>query len=345
MTFDVPDAVAFQFTENLSAWSPWEPYATPKTINVSKGSGQKAVFVRFRDEAGNESVPGRIVVEAQSKTPTETPGSGIRSVAVGIRRKSGSDLELIAWIYGAGLKELSAELDGSALLGRGPIVHPWKTDILPAEGPRRLVLTAWDESGREHRAEAVFQDRDAPAVPRPGFELEEAEPAWRIGLFGGVAPLGVRFERTTLEGIREIEKGAMVVVRAEGTLTVADPLFMQLALDWCEGGDARIFSVGGDLGVRFPVGPLLGMELELGLQAGVYYSDLSVSFSRFGDFDGAVLMRAGVVLGVRLTESLWTEVMVDYRYARYEYDGAFGDGDKEANGSGLSIGAGLFWRF
>lgn len=345
LTFDVPDAVALQHTENVNAWSSWELYSTPKTITLSKGSGQKVVFVRFRDEAGNESAPGRVVVEAQSPTPSETVEAGIRTVSLGVLRKPDSGLELVVWMDGTGLKEMSAELDGLRALDRGPVVYPWRTDILPSEGPRRLLVIAWDAGGREHRAEAVFLDRDVPGLPRPGLDERGSRSPWRVALTGGVVPLGVRFHEVTVDGNRDIERGAMALVRAEGTRTVADPLFVQVAVELSEGGDARVFAAGGDLGVRFRAGSLLGVELELGVQAGAYYSDLSVSLSGFGKFDSAPLLRAGGVLGLRLTDSLWTEVMADYRYVRYRFEGPVSFGAKDANGAGPAIGVGLSWRF
>jgi len=79
-------------------------------------------------------------------------------------------------VYGENLREVQAEVDGKEVLNRMPFVPSWKILIAPAPGPRRLVVKAWDGAGREHRAEAVFQDQDVPALPPP----EEVSPTWRV---------------------------------------------------------------------------------------------------------------------------------------------------------------------
>ncbi|MDP2659855.1 MAG: SBBP repeat-containing protein, partial [Dehalococcoidia bacterium] len=53
---DATSGVAqMQFSNDGSSWSPWEGYGTAKSWTLASGDGTKAVYARFRDNAGNIS--------------------------------------------------------------------------------------------------------------------------------------------------------------------------------------------------------------------------------------------------------------------------------------------------
>jgi hypothetical protein len=332
------DAVGMQYTENLGSWSAWEAFTTPKTIALSKGAGAKQVFVRVRDEAGNESVPARLRVEAQDPAAPAAP-EGIRSLSLGLRRQE-ENLELTVWMYGENLRELQAELDGKPVLERMPFVPSWKILVAPAPGPRRLTVKAWDSAGREHQAESVFQEQDLTALPPP----EEPTPTWRIDLMGGVLTQGVRFHARTTKGDRDIEEGVMPVVRLQGAVGLYRPLYLQVAGEWAGSQDIKVYSVGADAGVRLDIGRWGDIKFEARFEAGLYFSKLQAG-SGFESFRKTVMPRIGAGLGIQLDESLWTELQVDYRIAKYTYTEHIVSGYSAARISGAAVMLGISWRF
>jgi hypothetical protein len=333
------DAVGMQYTENLASWSAWEAFTTPKTIALSKGAGAKQVFVRVRDEAGNESVPARLRVDTQDPTAPSAP-DGIRSVSLGLRRHEES-LELTIWVYGENLRELQAELDGKPVLDRMPFVPSWKILVAPMPGPRRLTVKAWDSAGREHHAEAVFVEGDVPALP----PAEEVRNPWRVDFLAGVLPMGVAFDSRTSVGDREIKRTPMAVVRLQAAWAMGAHLYLQAGAEVAAGSEVLVYSGGLDFGVRMNLGNLWDTPLELRTEAGLYYSKLQVTQSQFGSFDPGPLVRVAATLAAQIGESLWAQVLLDVRYAWYRYDGSVAFGDKTAGELSGALMFGLSWRF
>lgn len=339
LRLESPDAVGMQYTENLGSWSVWEAFTTPKTIALSKGAGAKQVFVRVRDEAGNESVPARLRVEAQDPAAPPAP-DGIRSVSLGLRRHEES-LELTVWVYGENLREVQAELEGKQVLDRMPFVPSWKILVAPAPGPRRLTVKAWDGAGREHKAESVFQEQDLPALA----PVEDPSPAWRLGLLLGFLPQGVRFDSRTQDGDRKIQTGVMPLVRLQLGAQIVGPLYLQGAGEWAGGKDATIFSAGADFGFRFDLGSWDDVKLEWRIEAGFYASRLLVGISGFENFHSTILYRVGTGLGLKLNDSFWAELLADFRLANYPFHQRILFGDETAAGWGAGVMVGLSWRF
>jgi hypothetical protein len=339
LTLESADAVGLQYTENIASWSAWEAFSTPKTISLSKGAGAKQVFVRFRDEAGNETVPTRLQVEARDPSVPAAP-DGIRSLSLALRRNVDT-LELTVWVYGSGLREIQAELDQMEVLARIPFVPSWKANIAPAPGSHRLVVKAWDGAGREHRAEAVFVEDDVPALP----PSEEVRSPWRVGVLAGVLPVGVAFDSRTSVGDREIKRTPMGAVRLQGAWDMGGHLYLQVGAEMAAGSDVLIYSGGLDFGVRMNLGRLGDTPIELRTEVGIYYSKLEVSISDFGDFNPGALVRVGATLAVQVSEDFWAEFLMDARFAWHPYDGDVRFGDKFAGGLSSAVMLGLSWRF
>jgi len=342
--FDVADAVALQYTENLQSWSAWEPYTTPKTLPLSRGAGKKLLFLRFRDEAGNESLPGRIVVDAGSEAIDSVPGAGLRALLLEVRRESASALRLRLLVEGRGLVDTRVGLGGDDLQPRGPSQPEYSFQVPPSDGPRRITVTAWDAAGGEHRGEAVFQDRDAPvASPEDQNPLPKTDGA--LGLMAGVFPSGVDFNSSATIGNRKIRSGPMAVVRMEAEHLLVGPVFVKAAFEWADGQDVRVLWGGVEAGVDLLMGRWEGMDFEAVLGVGGYFSSLHVDVSNFGDFKDAAAFRTSAGVRARLVDSLWADLTLDWRLARYPFEETVLRGDNRATMIGAGLMAGLSWKF
>jgi hypothetical protein len=67
-----------RFSNDNSAWSPWEGYATSKTWALAPGDGAKTTYVQFQDQTGNISSPSSdsIILDTVAPTGTITINSG-----------------------------------------------------------------------------------------------------------------------------------------------------------------------------------------------------------------------------------------------------------------------------
>lgn len=343
VVFEVPDAVALQFTENLSEWSAWEPYATPRKIPLSSGAGKKIVFVRFRDEAGNESLPGRIVVESQAAAATPDPAP-LGGLMVDVRRTTTGVLRLHLLADGRALAESRIVLDGVELQPRSPWKPEASFEIPPADGPRRVLLEAWDASGTVHQGEAVFQDRDAPAPSAPpGAAADQV--GWTAGLQAGVLSSGIKFDSGTPVGHRRIKKGPMAAVRLEGGYAFDGVPFVLGTLEFDEGQDTHAVSAGVDFGLDFSLGKAFDTDFRGKMSAGGFLSWLNVDPGSFGDFKMGIGARVAVGVEARLSDQLWADLTVDYRFAVWQFDEKVLNGDDRAKMLSPGFLAGLTWRF
>ena len=59
-------------------YQPWETYCTTKSWELSEGNGQKTVFLKIRDKAGNEATPIKASIEF--KADTSNPLIGENSI-------------------------------------------------------------------------------------------------------------------------------------------------------------------------------------------------------------------------------------------------------------------------
>jgi hypothetical protein len=71
-----PDAIEMQVANSVSALyaaRDWEPYAPTKNWTLSPAGGVGAVFVRFRDSAGNRSEPSSALIRVSAGTNLYLP--------------------------------------------------------------------------------------------------------------------------------------------------------------------------------------------------------------------------------------------------------------------------------
>jgi hypothetical protein len=204
-------------------------------------------------------------------------------------------------------------------------------------------VSAWDAAGTEHRGEMVFQDRDAPAIAegeRPG-----PTPDWGIALKLGVLTTGVEFDSSAVIGMRHIDTGPMFLVRAEGERRLLGPTFLNASLEWADGKDVQVLSAGLGLGAGISLGRWAGMDFEGTLLVGVTFSKLDVDVSGFGDFKTAVGYRYAAEVRAAVAEGWWLDLTVEGRNTRFKFDEDVVSGDTQATISGVSILAGMSWRF
>ena len=342
--FEAPDAVALQYTEDLSNWSSWEPFSTPRSLPLSKGAGKKLLFVRFRDEAGNESLPARLIIEAQAASPA-ADAAALRDVKVGVQKEPSGTLRLRVWIDGVGLTETRLMLDGVELQARGPWKPEAAFDLSPADGPRRVTVDAWDASGAVPGGEAVFQDRDASLATLGAAAEATTRPGWNVGLKAGVLTSGIKLDTSTPSGLRTIKQGPMAAVRLEGGYQFDGTPFVMGSLELDEGQDVSALALGFDVGLDLNLGRAFDTDFCGIVSVGGFFSWLEANDTDFGHFNPGFGARAAVGVQGRLSDRLWADLTVDFRYALWKFDEQILRGDSHARMMGPGILAGVSWRF
>jgi hypothetical protein len=184
-------------------------------------------------------------------------------------------------------------------------------------------------------------DQEVTALP----PREEPQPSWRLDLFAGVLPTGVAFKSRTVLGDREIKRGPMPVVRLQGAAEIGAQLYLQLAGEFATSSDIRIYSFGADFGVRANLGSWGDAKFHFRGEAGLYYSQLDPVDSAFGDFKPAIMARVGAAVGAQVSENLWAELLIDFRFAEYSFKQEVLFHDKRTAGWGGAAMLGLSWRF
>lgn len=100
-----------QFSNTGSSWSTWENYATSRAWTLSAGDGLKAVYVRYRDNAGNVSTPysDNIILDTTGPTGSIAVAGGATYV-----RSNNVGLSLSASDSGSGVWQMQFSNDGSS---------------------------------------------------------------------------------------------------------------------------------------------------------------------------------------------------------------------------------------
>ncbi|MEW5852916.1 MAG: hypothetical protein AB2A00_29305 [Myxococcota bacterium] len=143
---------------------PWEPFAAERQMTLGGGDGEKKVFLRLRDDAGNSSdeVYDTIILD------TTGPLAGTLSLAngaehvqdpdVAFRVTGGAEGDFVV-LYG----DLSAGVLGPFAWGSVPA----RLDLEPGEGPKLVWAILRDPAGNESAAffDSVTVDATAPLDP------------------------------------------------------------------------------------------------------------------------------------------------------------------------------------
>ncbi|MDP2663435.1 MAG: hypothetical protein Q8R28_22195, partial [Dehalococcoidia bacterium] len=79
---DTFGVASMTFGSDGLAWGSWEPYSTTRSLTLSSGEGQKTVYARFRDNAGNDSVPYSTTLTLDITPPFQPfPDDGVSGVS------------------------------------------------------------------------------------------------------------------------------------------------------------------------------------------------------------------------------------------------------------------------
>ncbi|MDD5433974.1 MAG: fibronectin type III domain-containing protein, partial [Nitrospira sp.] len=82
-----PGCSRMQFSEDNIRWGVWNPYSSNKTYTFSSGEGTKTIYVKFQDNAGNNSISS-----SDSIIIDKTPPSGALSI------NNGAILGASSWV-------------------------------------------------------------------------------------------------------------------------------------------------------------------------------------------------------------------------------------------------------
>lgn len=70
------------FSSDGSSWGAWEPFTTTRSSTLTSGDGQKTVYARFQDSAGNTSSPVSTTVTLDAMPPGQPfPDDGVSGVS------------------------------------------------------------------------------------------------------------------------------------------------------------------------------------------------------------------------------------------------------------------------
>ena len=98
------------FSNNGSAWSAWESYATSKTWPLAVGDGNKTVYVRYKDTLGNVSANALDTITLDTVAPT---GSVVIESGKSYTSSTSVGLALNATDITSGLAQMSFSNNGS----------------------------------------------------------------------------------------------------------------------------------------------------------------------------------------------------------------------------------------
>lgn len=158
-----------EFSSNNSTWGAWETAATTKSWQLATGDGNKSVYVKFRDAAGNVSVS-----YSKSITLDATPPiAAITSPANGATlTNTACTVSGTASDATSGLKKVELSTDGgttwSLLAGTTSWTYNW---TVPAAGAFSIACKATDNAGNEKTVTASVTAKSTVTVNRTGIVI------------------------------------------------------------------------------------------------------------------------------------------------------------------------------
>jgi len=135
LTLDCDDATQMQFSNDNLSWSEWESYTNTRSWTLLLGDGEKTVYVRFKDAAGNisETFLDTIVLD------TLSPAAKITSPATGETISGTVDIEGLA--QDENFKDFILEY------GEGASPLTWTIITTETTPVSNDTLTTWDTQG------------------------------------------------------------------------------------------------------------------------------------------------------------------------------------------------------
>ncbi len=154
-----------QFSLNGTAWNDWEPAATSKAWQFASGDGQKTIYARYKDQAGNVSSPYSTYIALDTVPPSSSitaPAAGTYITSTSFTITGNADDTA-----GSGVTKVEVSTDGGTswheTLGTGQWSYVWTP---PSDGSYTVKTRATDTAGNIETSGpgvAVIVDRTPPS--------------------------------------------------------------------------------------------------------------------------------------------------------------------------------------
>lgn len=154
-----------QFSINGTAWNDWEPATTTKAWQFASGDGEKTIYARYKDQAGNISIPYSATITLDTVPPASsitTPAAGAYITSPSVTITGNADDPA-----GSGLTKVEVSTDGGTswhdAQGTGQWSYTWTT---PTDGNYTIKTRATDIASNTETPGAgitVTVDKTPPA--------------------------------------------------------------------------------------------------------------------------------------------------------------------------------------
>lgn len=166
---------------------------------------------------------------------------------------------------------------------------------------------------------------------------------------GGIwAGGGFAFEAVRQDFMKvKLEDDVLPSAGIDAGVFVADRFMIFGSADAAWAKDVEVRALGAAVGFREKrsAGAPAGVPDETTVYVGGLWSTFEVDAPGFGDFEDAYGFRAGLLLTWMPRPGLGLSAMAEYRLVEYDYEEDVFDGDREAGGSTVWVGAALDLRF
>ncbi|MFC0396734.1 S-layer homology domain-containing protein [Paenibacillus mendelii] len=151
--------VEMRFSSNGSDWGSWEPSAVTRAWSLVTGDGEKAVYVQFKDKAGNESGTIHDVIKLDQTIPTGTivinsgaTTTNSKSVTVTLTSSDGA---------GSGVTEMRFSEDNLTWLNWENVLPAKNWSFTGSSGLKNLYVQFRDAAGNvsvANKASITYQE-------------------------------------------------------------------------------------------------------------------------------------------------------------------------------------------
>jgi Big-like domain-containing protein/fibronectin type III domain protein len=140
---DLNGVTSMQFSKDGLNYFAWEPFATARTVTLLTGDGTKTMYVRFKDSAGNVSLPISDTITLDTTKPTGTilinGGAASTTSASVTLTLAASDLN--------GVAAMQFSKDGVTFFPYEPFKTTRVATLLPGAGLKTMYVRFKDNAG------------------------------------------------------------------------------------------------------------------------------------------------------------------------------------------------------
>lgn len=224
LTLSAIGAATMCFSNNNSAWSSWESYATSKSWTLVSGDGTKRVYARFKDKAGNVSKTYSDTIILDTTPPNVAITSPKSNTYVGgtpniIGTATDTHFRGYKLYYGQGenpsswnlIKESDSSVDNSTL-------GSWDTTKV-TDGTYTLKLWADDKANNSAETKVkIFIDNTPPEIENLALDQENFIPGDYVSstptILATLTDTGSGIDETTIDLRIKPAEGDEIVVPA-----------------------------------------------------------------------------------------------------------------------------------